>query len=277
LRACHAAEVSTARQRPAPQHGPVLAVGLGEGDGDVVVAGGGDGQAGEVGGDRKFAPAAVDQHDQRDPRRAAEVEEFVERGAHGAAGEEDIVDQDDGAPVEREGDVGRPDDGLFRQAVEVVAVEGDVEAAERQVAAEPRGERRLQAPGEDVAAALDPDQAEVVGLAEADGDRLGEAAEERGDPGRVEQDRLAGRAAGAPGASSRSPPGGARRSPASSRPVAAASPATPSAVSGSWLSSPRWGRRSARLSVSTRSWLQARLTGPTRRASSPTSRSTTSW
>ena len=46
--------------------------------------------------------AAVGEHRQLDPRRTAVVEERLDRGADGPAGEEDIVDDDDGRPVERE-------------------------------------------------------------------------------------------------------------------------------------------------------------------------------
>ena len=85
-----------------------------------------------VGLDRQLAVAAVDQDDELDGARPAEVDERVERGAGGAAGVEHVVDQDDGAVVDRERDLGAPDDRLraHRLPHQVVAVEGDVEGAD---------------------------------------------------------------------------------------------------------------------------------------------------
>ena len=57
-----------------------------------------------VGLHRQLAAAAIEQHRQLHPRRPAEVEDLVERGADGAAGVEDVVDQDDVLVVDREVD-----------------------------------------------------------------------------------------------------------------------------------------------------------------------------
>ena len=88
-----------------------------------------------VGAERQLAVAAVAEDGELDPLRAAVVEEGVDRGAHGAAGEEDVVDEDDGALAEVEVDVGGVDDRLRggRLGADVVAVEGDVEVADRQL------------------------------------------------------------------------------------------------------------------------------------------------
>ena len=61
------------------------------------------------------------------------VEERLDRGADGAAGVEDVVDEDDGAVGEVEVDVGGVDDRLLggRLGADVVAVEGDVEVPDR--------------------------------------------------------------------------------------------------------------------------------------------------
>ena len=68
-----------------------------EADVDPLLAGGRQVLADVVGADRQLAVAAVAEHRELDPLRAAVVEEGVDRGAHGAAGEEDVVDEDDGA------------------------------------------------------------------------------------------------------------------------------------------------------------------------------------
>ena len=88
-----------------------------------------------VGPDRQLAVAAVAEHGELHPLGPAVVEERLDRGAHGAAGEEDVVDEDDGAPGEVEVDVGGVDDRLRRGRLgaDVVAVEGDVDVADRQL------------------------------------------------------------------------------------------------------------------------------------------------
>ena len=78
---------------------------------DPLVAGGRQVLADVVGADRQLAVAAVAEHRELHPLGAAVVEQRVDRGAHGAAGEEHVVDEDDGAPVEVEVDVGGVDDG----------------------------------------------------------------------------------------------------------------------------------------------------------------------
>lgn len=106
--------------------GGILAV---EGDDDFLGGGGGHGKADVVGGDGHEVVATVDEDGEFDLRGAAVVEEFVECGLDGAAGEEDVVDEDDVGAV----DVGREHGGreLFgdRIAADVVAMKGDVDDA----------------------------------------------------------------------------------------------------------------------------------------------------
>src|SRR5205814_1193502 len=52
--------------------------------------------------DRQLAPTAVDQNRELDLLRAAVVEQLVDRGADRAAGEKDVVDQDDAASLDVE-------------------------------------------------------------------------------------------------------------------------------------------------------------------------------
>ena len=80
------------------------------------LAGGRQVLADVVGADRQLAVAAVAEHRELHPLRAAVVEERLDRGAHGAAGEEDVVDEDDGAAGEVEVDVGGVDDRLGGRA-----------------------------------------------------------------------------------------------------------------------------------------------------------------
>ena len=78
-----------------------------------------------VGADRQLAVAAVDEHGELHPLGAAVVEQRVDRRPHRAPGEQDVVDQHDGAPVEVEVEVRGVDDRLRARLadVDVVAVE----------------------------------------------------------------------------------------------------------------------------------------------------------
>ncbi len=103
--------------------------------------------------DRQLPLAAVDERHQRDRLRPAVVEQLVHRGPDGAAGVEDVVDEEE-LPV---GDVERNLARLHRlveaRLAVVVAVERDVEPAERDL--EP--ELAVQALGEPGAAGVDAD------------------------------------------------------------------------------------------------------------------------
>ena len=151
-------------------------VALLEADVDPLLARGRQVLADVVGADRQLAVAAVAEHGELDPPRAAVVEERVDRGAHGAAGEEDVVDEDDGAAAEVEVDVGGVDDRLRvgRLGADVVAVEGDVDVADRQLGAGQLGEQGVQATGEHGAAGVDADEREPRGLGVLLGDLVGD-------------------------------------------------------------------------------------------------------
>src|SRR6185436_16205151 len=105
-----------------------------------------DFRADMLGADRQLPAAAVGEHDQRDARRPAVVEQLVHRRADGAAAEEHVVHQQQlrAVHVERDGRAFRivlqPARGI------VVAVESDVHQPERrldrQVLVQPLGEPR---------------------------------------------------------------------------------------------------------------------------------------
>ena len=104
-----------------------------------------------VGPDGQLAVAAVGQHRQLHPRRAAVVEQRVDGRAHRAAGVEHVVDQHHRGVVEREVDVRGVDDRLVVRAADadVVAVEGDVHVAERDGLAHQLGDQVAQADGQE--------------------------------------------------------------------------------------------------------------------------------
>ena len=65
----------------------------------------------DVGLDRQLPSAPIDQHREQDPPRPAEVGQLVERGAHGPAGVEHVVHDDDGLALEIVGKTGLADAG----------------------------------------------------------------------------------------------------------------------------------------------------------------------
>src|SRR5919201_5034774 len=79
---------------------------------DALAAGGRKVLADVVGADRQLAVPAVDQHGQLDPVGPAVVEERLDRRPDRPARVEDVVDEDDRLPFEREVERGRPDNGL---------------------------------------------------------------------------------------------------------------------------------------------------------------------
>ena len=93
--------------------------------------------------------AAVGEHGQLHARGAAVVEQRLDRGAHGAAGVEHVVDDHHRAAVDVEVDVRGVHDGRVGPARDVVAVEADVEITQRHLGFEQSFELALQPPRQD--------------------------------------------------------------------------------------------------------------------------------
>ena len=124
--------------------------------------------ADDVGADRQLAVPAVAQHGEPDARRAPVVEHRLDRGAHGAPGVEHVVDDHDRRAVEREVERRGLDDRLRMRArlaaaqAHVVAVEGDVERADRHLDAADLGEQRREPACQRDAARVDADEREAI-------------------------------------------------------------------------------------------------------------------
>ena len=129
-------------------------------DTDVVAGGGRDVLADEVGADRKLSMSAVDEHGETYRARTAVVDERIHRRADGAPGEEHIVDEDDHTSVHRKRDLRLTHDRRVADPSQIVAVEGDVDRAERDVDPLVRPDRPLNARRERVAARADADDRE---------------------------------------------------------------------------------------------------------------------
>ena len=129
---------------------------------DDLVVGGLHRAADESRFDGQFAMAAVDQHQQLHARRAAVIEQRVERGADGAAGVQHVVHQDDVLALHGKRNFGGADHRLDADGGEVVAIEIDVENADRNGAVFERLDLGGQALRQRNAAAADADEGQLV-------------------------------------------------------------------------------------------------------------------
>src|SRR5215216_2637729 len=75
--------------------------------------------------------AAVDQYSELYATRAAEIDQLIERGANRATGVKHVVDQNDVAVFDVAGKICAIDDWLRSNGREIVAIESDVEYADR--------------------------------------------------------------------------------------------------------------------------------------------------
>ena len=149
-----------------------------EGDNNFLGGGGGQDQAGVVGGDGHEVVAPVDEDGEFDFRRAAVVEELVEGGLDGATGEEDVVDEDDVGAVDVGGENGGRE--LLRDGVaaDVVAVKRNVDnAGDRLEFGADDGKTGSEALGEENAAVSDTEENQPGIGAVPGGDGLGDLVE----------------------------------------------------------------------------------------------------
>src|SRR3954468_12143276 len=94
------------------QHDAVAVVRLVELDADALGERGGNVLADVVRPDRQLSVAPVDEDGELHARGAAVLEQGVDRGADRSTREENVVDEHDGLALEREVQLGAPDDGL---------------------------------------------------------------------------------------------------------------------------------------------------------------------
>ena len=106
---------------------------------------------------RELTKTAIHEDSQAHQRRSPEVQERVERRPHGTPGKEHVVDEDDGSPLNIEGDFAAPQDRHGAAGEDVVAIEGDVEDADFGTNAADVSEGRGQTLGKMGAAGADAD------------------------------------------------------------------------------------------------------------------------
>ncbi len=115
----------------------------------------------------------VDEHGELDACRPAVVEQRLDRRADRPTGVEHVVDEDARLPLEREVELGAAHERLWVERrlpaphEHVVAVERDVDGAERRLDLAALGDERLQPPCERNAAGMDPDEREALEIAGA--------------------------------------------------------------------------------------------------------------
>ena len=129
---------------------------------DVLVRRGRDVLADKISADGKLAVPSVNEDCKLHAGGAAEIAQRIERRADGAAGEQNIVDKHDGQSVDVEANVGRVNlGGKMRR--EIIAIEADVERAERYVGAFDLLDLTRKAMSEQIASGEDSHQGDVRG------------------------------------------------------------------------------------------------------------------
>src|SRR5581483_528894 len=150
---------------------------------DALAAGRRQVLADVVGTDRKLSVAAVTDDGELDTRGPAVVEERLDCGADRAARVEDVVDEHAGLALERKVDPRRAHERLWVQRrlaaahLDVVAVEGDVDGAERDRRPGELLDQPPQPLGDEDTARVDADQRDVVEALVALDDLVGDAVE----------------------------------------------------------------------------------------------------
>jgi hypothetical protein len=163
---------------------------------DALAAGGGQVLAHVVGADRKLTVAAVGEDGELHARRPAVVEERLDGGTNRPTGVEDVVDEHAGLALEREVELGRADERLSAPRrlagahLDVVAVEGDVQVAERELMAAELGDPAPDSLRERNTAGLDADECDALELGIPLDDLVGDSRERALDRLGVEEDLL---------------------------------------------------------------------------------------
>ena len=134
---------------------------------------------------------AVNENCQLDSARTAQVHNGVQSGADGATRVQDVVHQHDALAVDAEGNVGSVDRGSEIGRI-VIAIEADVQAAERNVDTLDLLDRLGELLCQKVAARDDADQSEVFTALVALEDLVRDAGHRSVDGGLVHDDRLGG-------------------------------------------------------------------------------------
>lgn len=132
---------------------------------------------------------AVNENCQLDAARTAQVHNGVQSGADGATRVQDVVHQNDALVVDAEGNVGSVDRGSEVSRI-VIAIEADVQAAERNVNTLDLLDRLGELLCQKVAARDDADQSEVFTALVALENLVRDAGHRSVDGGLVHDDRL---------------------------------------------------------------------------------------
>ena len=138
----------------------VAAIDLGEVDAHVIAGRGRYVLSHEVRADRKLAMTTVDEDREAYRARAPVIHESVHCRADGATGEEHVVDEHDDTVVDGEGDLRLAHHRCVTDARQVVAIQGDIDRAEREIDAFVQTDGVADAGGERVAARADADDGE---------------------------------------------------------------------------------------------------------------------
>ena len=135
---------------------------------------------------------AIGEHRQLHASGTAIVEQRLDRGAHGAAREQHVVDDHHGASGHVEVDVRGVHDRGIGAALEIVAIEADIQVSERDLGIEQLFQLILQSMSEKGAATMDTDDRNTPLAGVALGDLVSDAHQRSLDVPLVEDDLLVG-------------------------------------------------------------------------------------
>src|SRR5439155_15468273 len=112
--------------------------------------------------DGELTPTAIDQDHEGDTTRPTKVGQLVQRGAHGAAGVQHVVDDDDVLALDIDGNPRLPHERSRPNRLQVVAIERDVERPLRDARLVALGDARHETRRELDTAALNSDNDETI-------------------------------------------------------------------------------------------------------------------
>ena len=142
----------------------------------------------EIGLDGKLPVTAVHHHRELDAGGATEVHERIECGTDGAAGEEDIVNEDDLLPSDVIEDVRGLQLRLLQTTAEVIAIERDIETADGNGGVFHLRDLGSDAACEEITARTDADDAKRCGTFVPFEDLVGESVDGTGKPLRIDDE-----------------------------------------------------------------------------------------
>jgi len=141
---------------------------------------------------RQFPPASIRDDRQFDAAGPSVVQEGIERGSNGAAGIQDIIDENDSAPGNLERNDTRAYERVGQGGRGVISIKGNVYRAQLRCLAGLFAKQGRKPFGDGYTASADPYESQWLARQLACNDLLGHARQSSGDGLRVDQELVGG-------------------------------------------------------------------------------------